>query len=72
MQTEFCKQLEIECERIDEHVRDTPYEVDLVISQKYEGMGEIDPERLEAQLREAIPMQHREFAAKLRAIQRSA
>ena len=59
------EQLEIECKWIDEHVGDKPYGVDLVIPQKYEGMGEIDPEKLEAQLKEAIPSQHREFAAKL-------
>ena len=59
------EQLEIECKWIDEQVGDKPYGVDLVIPQKYEGMGEIDPEKLEAQLRAAIPPQHREFAAKL-------
>jgi len=59
------EQLEIECRWIDEHVGDKPYGVDLVIPQKYEGMGELDPEKLEAQLRAAIPPQHREFAAKL-------
>ena len=59
------EQLEIECAWIDEHVGDKPYGVDLVIPQKYEGLGELDPVRLEAQLRAAIPPQHREFAAKL-------
>jgi NAD(P)H-dependent flavin oxidoreductase YrpB (nitropropane dioxygenase family) len=39
--------------------------VDLVIPQKYEGMGELDPKKLEAQLVKMIPLQHREFAAKL-------
>ena len=37
------EQLEIECQWIDEHVGDHPYGVDLVIPQKYEGMGELDP-----------------------------
>jgi NAD(P)H-dependent flavin oxidoreductase YrpB (nitropropane dioxygenase family) len=59
------EQLEIECAWIDEHVGDKPYGVDLVIPQKYEGMGELDPARLEEQLRAAIPSQHRAFAAKL-------
>ena len=59
------EQLEIECKWIDEHVGDNTYGVDLVIPQKYEGLGELDAEKLEAQLRAAIPEQHREFAAKL-------
>lgn len=59
------EQLEIECQWIDDHVGDNPYGVDLVIPQKYEGMGELDPEKLGAQLLAAIPTQHREFAAKL-------
>ena len=59
------EQLAIELDWIDSHVGDNPYGVDLVIPQRYEGMGELDPEKLEAQLRAAIPTQHREFAAKL-------
>ncbi len=59
------EQLEIECRWIDEHVGDKPYGVDLVIPQKYEGMGEIDPSKLEEHLRAMIPARHREFAAKL-------
>jgi NAD(P)H-dependent flavin oxidoreductase YrpB (nitropropane dioxygenase family) len=59
------EQLEIECRWIDEHVGDRPYGVDIVIPGRYEGMGEIDPQKLEEQLRAAIPPQHREFAAKL-------
>ena len=59
------EQLEVECRWIDEHVGDHPYGVDLVIPQKYEGIGELDPVKLEEQLRAAIPEQHREFAAKL-------
>ena len=59
------EQLEIECKWIDEHVGDHPYGIDIVIPGKYEGMGELDPVKLEEQLRAAIPVQHREFAAKL-------
>jgi NAD(P)H-dependent flavin oxidoreductase YrpB (nitropropane dioxygenase family) len=59
------EQLEIECQWIDEHVGANPYGVDLVIPQRYEGMGELDPSKLEEQLRAAIPIEHREFAAKL-------
>ncbi|HTO72083.1 MAG TPA: nitronate monooxygenase family protein [Myxococcota bacterium] len=59
------EQLEVECRWIDEHVGNKPYGVDLVIPQKYEGMGEVDPAKLEEHLREMIPLRHREFAAKL-------
>jgi NAD(P)H-dependent flavin oxidoreductase YrpB (nitropropane dioxygenase family) len=59
------EQLEVECKWIDEHVGDKPYGVDLVIPQKYEGMGEQDPKKLEEQLAKMIPHQHRQFAAKL-------
>ena len=59
------EQLEVECKWIDEHVGDKPYGVDLVIPQKYEGMGEMDPKKLEAHLVKMIPARHREFAAKL-------
>jgi NAD(P)H-dependent flavin oxidoreductase YrpB (nitropropane dioxygenase family) len=59
------EQLEIELKWIDEHVGDKPYGVDIVIPGKYEGQGELDPEKLEAQLRAAIPSRHREFAAKI-------
>jgi NAD(P)H-dependent flavin oxidoreductase YrpB (nitropropane dioxygenase family) len=55
-------QLEIELRWIDEHIGDRPYGVDIVIPGRYEGMGEIDPEKLEEQLRAAIPPQHRTFA----------
>jgi NAD(P)H-dependent flavin oxidoreductase YrpB (nitropropane dioxygenase family) len=56
------KQLEVELAWIDEHVGDRPYGVDLVIPGKYEGMGEVDPVKLEAMLLEAIPEEHRKFA----------
>ncbi|HIF92303.1 MAG TPA: nitronate monooxygenase [Myxococcales bacterium] len=59
------EQLEVECKWIDDHVGDNTYGVDLVIPQQYEGIGEMDATKLEAQLRAAIPQQHREFAAKI-------
>ncbi len=59
------EQLETECQWIDEHIGDKPYAVDTVIPQKYEGMGEVDPEKLEQQLMAAVPAEHHEFAAKL-------
>jgi NAD(P)H-dependent flavin oxidoreductase YrpB (nitropropane dioxygenase family) len=59
------EQLEIELNWIDEHVGDKPYGVDIVIPGKYAGQGELDVDKLEAQLRAAIPHGHREFAAKL-------
>jgi len=59
------EQLEIEMKWIDEHVGDHPYGVDIVIPGKYEGMGELDAEKLETQLRAAIPHGHREFVKEL-------
>ena len=59
------EQLEIELGWIDEHVGDKPYGVDIVLPGRYEGQGELDAEKLEAQLRAAIPHGHREFAARL-------
>ena len=59
------EQLEIELKWIDEHVGDKPYGVDIVIPGKYEGMGEMDPAKLEAQLKAMIPEQHREFVRKV-------
>ncbi|MEE9609171.1 MAG: nitronate monooxygenase family protein [Myxococcota bacterium] len=59
------EQLEVELKWIDEHVGDKPYGVDIVVPGVYEGQGELDAEKLEAQLRAAIPHGHREFAAKL-------
>jgi NAD(P)H-dependent flavin oxidoreductase YrpB (nitropropane dioxygenase family) len=58
-------QLEIELKWIDEHIGDKPYGVDIVIPGKYEGMGELDPKKLEEQLLAAIPPQHRAFADKV-------
>src|ERR1043166_359405 len=59
------EQLEIELKWIDEHIGDKPYGVDIVIPGKYEGMGEIDPKKLEEQLLAAVPPQHRAFADKV-------
>ena len=58
-------QLEVELKWIDEHVGDRPYGVDIVIPGKYEGMGELDPHKLEETLRAAIPEQHRHFVRKV-------
>ncbi len=49
------EQLATELEWIDEHIGDKPYGVDIVIPGKYEGMGELDPEKLEDMLREMVP-----------------
>ena len=59
------EQLKEELDWIDEHIGDSPYAVDIVIPQKYEGMGEFDPDKLRAQLESMIPDEHRDFAAKL-------
>jgi NAD(P)H-dependent flavin oxidoreductase YrpB (nitropropane dioxygenase family) len=59
------KQLVQELDWIDARIGDKPYGVDTVIPNKYEGMGEMDAERLEEKLRAAIPPEVREFAAKL-------
>jgi NAD(P)H-dependent flavin oxidoreductase YrpB (nitropropane dioxygenase family) len=59
------EQLEIELKWIDSHIGDRPYGVDIVIPGKYEGMGEIDPVKLEQQLLAAIPEQHRQFVQKI-------
>jgi NAD(P)H-dependent flavin oxidoreductase YrpB (nitropropane dioxygenase family) len=59
------EQLEIELQWIDERIGSRPYGVDTVIPGKYEGMGELDPQKLEEQLRHSIPSEHKDFAAKL-------
>ncbi len=58
-------QLREELDWIDEHIGDKPYGVDVVIPQKYEGMGDMDADHLEAELRKMIPQEHRDFAARL-------
>ena len=59
------EQLKEELDWIDEHIGDKPYGVDVVIPQKYEGMGDMDADQLEKQLEDMIPQEHREFAQKL-------
>ncbi len=59
------EQLEVELQWIDQHVGDHPYGVDIVIPGKYEGMGELDPVKLEEQLRAMIPREHIAFAEKI-------
>jgi NAD(P)H-dependent flavin oxidoreductase YrpB (nitropropane dioxygenase family) len=58
-------QLEVELRWIDEHVGDRPYGVDIVIPGKYEGMGEVDPAKLEGMLLALVPEQHRQFADRI-------
>ena len=59
------EQLEVELAWIDEHVGDHPYGVDIVIPGKYEGMEEMDPEKLAESLRAMVPKEHLEFADKI-------
>jgi NAD(P)H-dependent flavin oxidoreductase YrpB (nitropropane dioxygenase family) len=58
------EQLEVELEWIDEHC-DKPYGVDVVIPGKYEGMGELDADKLEKDLEAMIPEEHRQFVKQL-------
>jgi len=58
-------QLKEELDWIDAHIGDKPYGVDIVIPQKYEGMGEMDPKKLEETLAAMVPQSHHDFAAKL-------
>ena len=59
------EQLKEELDWIDEHIGDKPYGVDVVIPQKYEGMGDMDPDKLEQELEKMVPQEHRDFAQKL-------
>ncbi len=59
------EQLKEELDWIDEHIGDKPYGVDIVIPQKYEGMGDMSPEELEAQLNSMVPPEHIAFAQTL-------
>ena len=58
-------QLKAELDWIDAHIGDKPYGVDVVIPQKYEGMGDMDPAALERQLMAMVPQQHIDFAQAL-------
>ncbi|HEX9682491.1 MAG TPA: nitronate monooxygenase family protein [Acidimicrobiales bacterium] len=61
------EELEVELSWIDEHVGDRTYGVDIVIPQKYEGMGIDDktPEELEEMLAGMIPDTHRQFTERI-------
>ena len=59
------EELEIHLKWIDERIGDKPYGVDVVIPGKYEGMGEMDPKKLEEHLRALVPPEHRAFAEKI-------
>jgi len=59
------EKLKEELDWIDAHIGDHIYGVDIVIPQKYEGMGEMDPEKLESMLMDMVPQEHHDFAAKL-------
>jgi len=59
------EKLKEELDWIDAHIGDHVYGVDIVIPEKYEGMGEMDPVKLEEQLRSMVPEGHHLFAAKL-------
>ncbi len=56
------EELQIELDWLDEHVGEHGYGVDIVIPGKYEGMGELDPVKLEAQFQSMVPEDHRRFA----------
>ncbi len=58
-------QLEVELNWIDAHIGDKPYGVDIVIPGKYEGMGEVDPSKLEEMLQAMIPKGHRDYVQKI-------
>jgi NAD(P)H-dependent flavin oxidoreductase YrpB (nitropropane dioxygenase family) len=58
-------ELEIELRWIDEHVGGKPYGVDVVMPARYAGAGDLDPDHVEAQLKEMIPEEHRRFVDQL-------
>ena len=59
------EELKAELDWIDEHIGDLPYGVDIVIPQKYEGMGDMSPEDLEREVWKMVPQEHIDFAQKL-------
>lgn len=59
------EQLREELDWIDAHIGDHIYGVDVVIPQKYEGMGNQDPAELEKDLWKLVPEEHVAFAKNL-------
>ena len=60
------EQLEIELNWIDEHIGDHPYGVDIVIPNKYEGMGsDMSADELTKTLQDMVPQEHLDFAKKI-------
>jgi NAD(P)H-dependent flavin oxidoreductase YrpB (nitropropane dioxygenase family) len=59
------EQLEAELAWIDARIGDRPYGVDIVIPQKYEGIGEKDPRKLHEMLLKMVPDGHLKFASEL-------
>ena len=59
-------QLEIELKWLDDHVDGKPYGVDVVMPANYAGKGgELDPSRMEQQLADMIPQEHKDFIEKV-------
>ncbi|MCH9669015.1 MAG: nitronate monooxygenase family protein [Actinomycetia bacterium] len=60
------EQLEIELNWIDEHIGDHTYGVDIVIPNKYEGMGsKLSADELSKMLVDMVPQEHLDFARKI-------
>ena len=59
------EQLKEELDWIDAHIGDKHYGVDVVIPQKYEGMGDMDAEEMEKSLWKMVPDEHMDFAQQL-------
>jgi len=60
------EELEVQLQWIDERIGDLPYGVDIVVPNKYEGMGtDMDGDALADLLRSMVPQQHLDFARKL-------
>jgi NAD(P)H-dependent flavin oxidoreductase YrpB (nitropropane dioxygenase family) len=56
------EQLEVELNWIDDHVDGRPYGVDVVMPASYAGSGgQLDPDRMEQQLADMIPQEHKDF-----------
>ncbi|HYB36293.1 MAG TPA: nitronate monooxygenase family protein [Mycobacterium sp.] len=60
------EQLEIELDWIDKHIGDHRYGVDIVIPNKYEGMGsDLSADELAKTLRSMVPQEHLDFARRI-------